>query len=243
MTDERGADLGGEVPGRRRESGDAATGRSGPSPTSATPAVQAGFGIACAVLGVAFLLRAPITSVPPSLATLRADLDLSPALAGATTSLPMVCFGLFAFAAPFVVARLGLERAMLLLVVPIAAGALVRSVGDVTSFFLGTVLIGCGIALGNVLVPSFIRSRFAGQVAVLMGFYTATLQISGAIGSSATVPLEVGLGGGGRSRSACGRCPPCSCCSYGPSSSATLRGTTQEPWLRPPAWVPWGHAR
>ncbi|WP_245544775.1 MFS transporter [Mobilicoccus pelagius] len=152
--------------------------------------------IALAVLAVAFLLRAPITSVPPTLSTLRADLHLGPALAGATTSLPMVCFGLFAFAAPYLVGRLGLERAMLLLLVPIAAGALVRSAGGAAAFFLGTVLVGCGIALGNVLVPSFIRSRFPTRIALLMGAYTATLQISGALGSTATVPLEDGLGWG-----------------------------------------------
>lgn len=156
-------------------------------------------GVAFAVLAVAFLLRAPITSVPPTLATLRADLHLSPALAGATTSLPLICFGVFAFAAPTVVARLGLERSMLLLLVPLAAGTVVRSLGGsagAAPFFLGTILIGCGIALGNVLVPSFIRSRFPAQMALLMGAYTAMLQISGAAGSTATAPLEHGLGWG-----------------------------------------------
>ncbi len=149
-----------------------------------------------AVLAVAALLRAPITSVPPALPSLRADLHLGPALAGATTSLPLMCFGIFAFTAPFVVRRLGLERTMLALLVPMTLGIAVRSTGGAALFFVGTVLVGVGIAVGNVLVPSFIRYRFPAQVALLMGLYTAVLQLSGAAGSALTAPLEVDLGWG-----------------------------------------------
>ena len=55
------------------------------------------------VIAVAALLRAPITAVPPALADIPADLHLSAAAAGATTSLPLVCFGLFAFLAPLLI--------------------------------------------------------------------------------------------------------------------------------------------
>lgn len=153
---------------------------------------------AVAVLSVALLLRSLITSVPPALPTLRVDLELGPALAGLTTSLPLVCFGVFAFAAPALIARFGLERSMLVLLVPLAIGTAIRSSGGGALFFLGTVLIGCGVALGNVLVPTFIRSRFPLQMALLMGWYTAMLQISGAAGSVLTVPLEEGAGWGWR---------------------------------------------
>lgn len=146
------------------------------------------------VIAVAALLRAPITAVPPALAEITADLQLSAAAAGATTSLPLVCFGVFAFLAPLLIARHGLERTALLLLVPLLLGLLLRSAAGAAAFFLGAVLLGVGIAVGNVLLPALIRARFAGQVAVVMGVYVSTLQLSGAAGSALTVPLQEVLG-------------------------------------------------
>lgn len=146
------------------------------------------------VIAVAALLRAPITAVPPALADITADLHLSAAAAGATTSLPLVCFGLFAFLAPLLIARHGLERTALLLLIPLLLGVLLRSAAGAAAFFLGAVLLGVGIAVGNVLLPALIRARFAGQVAVVMGVYVSTLQLSGAAGSALTVPLQEALG-------------------------------------------------
>lgn len=151
---------------------------------------RAGLGVAAAALAVAALLRAPITGVPPILSELAADLHFSATVAGVTTSLPLVCFGVFAFAAPLLVARIGLERALLLLLMPLSVGLLLRSAGGAAAFFVGTVLVGCGIALGNVLVPPFIRARFADRVAVLMGAYTVMLQLSGAVGPLVSVALH-----------------------------------------------------
>lgn len=146
------------------------------------------------VIAVAALLRAPITAVPPALAEITADLQLSAAAAGATTSLPLVCFGVFAFLAPLLIARHGLERTALLLLLPLLLGVLLRSAAGAAAFFLGAVLLGVGIAVGNVLLPALIRARFAGQVAVVMGVYVSTLQLSGAAGSALTVPLQEALG-------------------------------------------------
>lgn len=142
-----------------------------------------------AVLAVAAVQRAPITSVPPLLPTLEADLGLTPTLAGATTSLPLVCFGVFAFATPFLIVRLGLERTMYAALLPLLVGLVLRSGGDAPAFFVGLVLVGSGIAVGNVLVPALIRARFPLKVAALMGAYTAMLQVSGAVGAATATPL------------------------------------------------------
>lgn len=152
--------------------------------------------LAGAVLVVAFLLRAPITAVPPALATIRESLHLSAFAAGATTSLPLVCFGVFAFAAPFLIARIGLERTVVALLVPLAVGAVLRSSGSTPAFFVGAVLVGSGIAVGNAVVPAFIRTRFPERVSHLMGWYSAMLQASGAVGAALTVPLAAGAGWG-----------------------------------------------
>lgn len=154
--------------------------------------------LAVGAFAVAAMLRAPITALPPSLEIISADLGLTSAAAGATTSLPLVCFGVFAFVAPFLILRLGLERTMLLLLIPLLLGIVVRSAGGVVALYVGAVLVGIGIAIGNVLLPAFIRARFAGQLALMMGIYVSVLQISGAVGATVTVPLEEGLGWGWR---------------------------------------------
>ena len=157
---------------------------------SAGAAMPVGTLLVAAVIAAAALLRAPITAVPPSLGTISADLNLSHAAAGATTSLPLVCFGIFAFVAPLLVARFGLERTMLGLLVPLLLGIVLRSAGSVAAFFAGAVLVGVGIAIGNVILPALIRARFPTKVALMMGVYVSVLQISGAVGSAVTVPLE-----------------------------------------------------
>lgn len=146
------------------------------------------------LFGVTLLLRSPITAVPPALATVRDDLGLSEFAAGATTSLPLICFGVFAFLAPFLIARWGLERAMPAVLIPLLAGIVLRSAGLTWTFFVGAVLVGSGIAVGNVLVPALIRARFAGRVALFMGLYTAVIQVSGAVGSALTAPLQTRAG-------------------------------------------------
>lgn len=146
------------------------------------------------VLGIAVLLRAPVTSMAPALPRIQADLDLSAAEAGATTSLPLLCFGIFAFATPFLVARWGLERTTLAVLIPLTLGLVVRSAGSAPAFFAGVLLIGVGIAIGNVLVPAIIRARFPLVTTLYMGLYTGALQLSSAVGTALTAPLEVDLG-------------------------------------------------
>lgn len=170
-----------------------------PSPGGRRPrgaVITSAAGLAAAILAIAFLLRAPITAVPPVLTAIRDGLGLTAAQAGATTSLPLLCFGVFAFVTPFLVARLGLERTALTLLIPIAIGAALRSSGGVGLFFTGAVLVGCGIAIGNVVVPAFIRTRFPTRVSTLMGRYSAALQLSGAAGAAISVPLAADLGWG-----------------------------------------------
>lgn len=154
--------------------------------------------MALGVLAAAGMLRAPITSVPPSLAAISSDLTLSATAAGATTSLPLICFGVFAFLAPLLIIRFGLERTMVLLLAPLLVGVLLRSAGGPVPFYAGAVLVGVGIAIGNVLLPALIRTRFPGRVALMMGLYVSVLQLSGAVGSAVTAPLEEGLGWGWR---------------------------------------------
>lgn len=146
------------------------------------------------VVGVALMLRAPVSNVPPALATIAADLSLPPAVAGLATTLPLVCFGVFAFLAPPVSARVGPITTMSLATVVLCAGLAVRSVPTAATFFLGVTLVGVAIAVGNVIAPAVVRADFPQRVALMMAVYSLGLQVSAGAGAATTGPLLFGLG-------------------------------------------------
>lgn len=150
---------------------------------------RAGAMVLAGVLTVALIMRAPITGVPPALPVLTGALGLGPVGAGLVTTLPLICFGVFAFATPPLAARFGGERTLWLAVVVLLAGQLLRPTGGTGAFFAGTLLLGIGIAVANVIVPAIARARFAHRLAPVMGGYAVTINLSGAAGAFATAPL------------------------------------------------------
>ena len=73
------------------------------------------------------------------------------------------------------------------------AGTAVRLVPEVAPFFLGTLLIGVGIAVANVLVPIVIKRDYP-RPATMMGLYTMVLISGAALAAGLTVPLERAVG-------------------------------------------------
>lgn len=49
--------------------------------------------------------------------------------------------------------------------------------------------MGCGIAIANVLLPSFIKEKFPKKMASIMGIYSLVLSISSIMGIALAIPL------------------------------------------------------
>ena len=145
--------------------------------------------LAVGILLIAANLRAPITSLPPLLDPIRADLGLGTTAAGALTTLPLLAFALVSPASAGLARRCGLERSLVLAVAAIAIGIVLRSAGSAAALFLGTTVIGIGIAVGNVLLPSLVKRDFPTRIATLTGAYALAMGIAAALGSAAVVPL------------------------------------------------------
>jgi MFS transporter, CP family, cyanate transporter len=131
--------------------------------------------------------------VAPVLGDLRADTGLSAAMAGLLTTVPVLCFGAFAPIAPRLGRRIGLESAVALSLVLLAAGIALRLLSPVALLYAGSLLAGAAIALANVLLPAYVKREFLRPGAV-MGLYSASLNIGAALGAAATVPLAGALG-------------------------------------------------
>lgn len=107
------------------------------------------------------------------------------------TTLPLLAFGTVSPLAAGVGRRLGIERSLLVALVLICLGIGLRSLPSTALLFGGTAIIGCGIALGNVLLPGLIKRDFSQHVAVMTGAYSITMGGAAALGSAMVVPLAL----------------------------------------------------
>ena len=141
------------------------------------------------MLLVAVNLRGAIAAVSPVLPEVRADLGLSPAVAGLLTALPVLCFAVVAPGAAWMGRRVGLERAILLGCLGIAVGTVARALGGSSVLLLGTLVVGAAMTLGNVLVPVVVKRDFAARANAVTGLYTAALCAGAAATAALTAPL------------------------------------------------------
>lgn len=155
---------------------------------SSSPGRQGGLLIA-GILMIATTLRVTFTGAAPLLDAIRAEYGLTTAQTGMLTTLPLLAFALISPLAAGVARRIGMERSLGAAMVLICLGIAMRSLPSALLLFVGTAIIGCGIALGNVLLPGLLKRDFAGHVAKLTGAYSLTMGAAAALGSAAIVPL------------------------------------------------------
>ncbi|GAA2091468.1 CynX/NimT family MFS transporter [Actinomadura alba] len=147
---------------------------------------------------IAINLRPAVTGVAPLLADIRGDLGLSNAAAGALTTLPVLCFGLFGLIAPALTRRVReevlLAGSMALLIV----GILVRSGPWQLTLFTGALLVGLAISVGNVAAPALIKRDQPESVTFVTAVYTTAVTLGAAIASGVVVPIQESAGSGWR---------------------------------------------
>jgi len=148
------------------------------------------------IIFISFNLRAPITSVGPIVDLVKDQFALTNSMAGFITTLPLMAFALFSPFVSNISSRFGAGLTMLGGLFLILAGELIRSYTNAAGLFLGTALIGLGIAIGNVLIPSIIKLRFSKSVGVVTSVYTTSMCIFAALGAGVSVPLAIGSGFG-----------------------------------------------
>jgi len=151
------------------------------------------------VLGILLLaanLRPALTGLTPLIGQIKADTGVSYGVAGLLTALPLLAMGVLSPIAPLLARRLGMERVLLASMFVLAAGILLRSAGVVAALFLGTVVLGAGIAIGNVLLPGLVKREFPERVGLMTSTYSTALAVSAAIAAGASFPVadQAGIG-------------------------------------------------
>ena len=152
-----------------------------------------------AIVVVSVNLRPGATSVGPALEEIRHGLGMSGGVAGVMTAIPGLCFGAVGAVAVRLAHRLGLTGGIALGLVAVVIGLALRSVTDsVWIFLVLSVLALGGMAVGNVLVPAWIKQHATDGGERLMTIYSMGLTLGGAVGSLFAAPLIDHAPGGWR---------------------------------------------
>lgn len=146
-----------------------------------------------AIIFIAFNLRPAITSVGPIIDLLRESLSLSNFSIGILTSLPLIAFGIMSPLVPRISMKYTNETTLIGGMVLLVIGLIIRSIPFVPLLFIGTILIGIGIAIANVLLPGIIKERFPDRVPLMTSVYTTAMSLFAALASGVSLPIAVGL--------------------------------------------------
>ena len=142
-----------------------------------------------AIIALAFVLRGPLTGVGPLLQNIQLQLQLNGFLAGLLTTVPLITFGIFSVFIPRLAARLGSEQMLFFATWVLTLGLLLRCGGGLSLLYIGTALLSCAIAVGNVLIPSMVKRYFPMKIGLVTAFYALIMNVGGAAGSGLSAPL------------------------------------------------------
>ena len=147
-----------------------------------------------AIVLIGLNLRAGITGAAALLHDLQQVLGYGPLIAAIIPSIPTLCFAVAGAATSWLTRILGLEKAILLSLVLLAAGLLVRGVPSTGMLLAGTVVGMSGLAICNVAMPSFIRVHFAHRTSLMTALYTVTMTTGATVVAVLIVPVAQQLG-------------------------------------------------
>lgn len=153
------------------------------------PATRSRFLLITAIILLAANLRPAITGVGPLIGPIIRGTGLNPAWSGLVTTLPLIGFGLVSPITPRAAARFGLERTLFLGLILLGIGTLLRASGTIPALLGGMLLVGVGVAVGNVLLPSLIKRDFPGTVGLMTGLYVTVMNVFAGLGSGLSAPL------------------------------------------------------
>ncbi len=144
----------------------------------------------------ALALRPQLVGIGPLVPRIQEGLGVSHAVAGLLTTIPVLCMGVFAPVAPYLLRRHGTRAAITGCVALIAVAGVGRAlVPGAAGVVLLTVPIGVGMGFAGALMPVAVKERFAHRPAFATGVYATGMSVGGALSSVLAVPIAVAASG------------------------------------------------
>lgn len=143
-------------------------------------------------------LRSPITSVGPVLNQISSELHLDNFQSSMLTSIPLLMFASCSVLVSKFSRRLSIARFLLYALIFLIFGLFMRVFGSVSTLFVGSVFIGLGICIGNVVTPGCIKNNFPKQIGLMTGIFAVSMNLTAALASGYSVSLGEWTGCGWR---------------------------------------------
>lgn len=162
--------------------------RSRPSGSAVrTGIVTAGIAIAA----VAFNLRPALTSLAPVVGQIEKGFHLRSTEMGLILTLPVLCFGCFAPVVGWLARRIRPETLVASALPITALGIALRAGPSMGFLYVGTLIVGIGITIGNVLLPAVIKGHYPLTTGPLIGVQTMAINLGAATAAAVTLPFEL----------------------------------------------------
>lgn len=145
---------------------------------------------------IGFSARVTLLAVPPLIPAMHRDLTLDETSVGALTGLPVILLSVGAVAGSLVIARLGARRAAILGLAIVGVAGALRGLGpSIPWLFATTIVMGVGVALAQIAMPSLVAAWEQHNVGRATAAYGNGMLMGEIVGSSLTATVLVGIAG------------------------------------------------
>lgn len=142
-------------------------------------------------------LRLTILAVPPVVPLIHDELNLSATEIGILTGLPSMLFAFAAVPGSLLIARLGINAALVAgLALTAIGGALRGALPDVMWLYVMTIVMGAGVAIMQVTMPPSVRAWVPHRIGFATAVYTNGLLVGEILPVVLMFPLVLPLAGG-----------------------------------------------
>jgi CP family cyanate transporter-like MFS transporter len=143
---------------------------------------------------VSTVIRPPVAQIGPILDLIQGSLGITNFETAVLAAIPVLCFGIGAFASPALVRRFGVEKTLSIVLAVLLIALAVRPYLGFIGMLVGTMAAGLSIAVANVVLPTLVRLRFPNRVALLTSAYTTVLAASASFAAAFSYPSAIEYG-------------------------------------------------
>ncbi len=141
------------------------------------------------VIMVAGNLRSPITSVSPVLSEIKKSLNLDNFQGSLLTSIPLMVFAGCSILVSKFSSKINIRLALAFSLIILILGLYIRINGDIFSLYIGSFIVGLGICIGNVIMPSYIKDIFRKNIGLTTGIFTVSMNLIAALASGLSINI------------------------------------------------------
>lgn len=141
------------------------------------------------IIFIAGGLRSPMTAVSPVLSEIITLFNLSTLQGSLLTSIPLVVFASCSVLISRMAVKTNMSYSLIFSLIFLTLGLYLRVYGNEAMLFFGSLLIGIGICIGNVVTPAYIKKIFPNKVGVMTGVFSVAMNLIAAIAAGLSISI------------------------------------------------------